>query len=48
MENTIVAVFADHAAAENAVKKLAAADFKMSHLSVVGQGYHTEEKVVGF
>jgi hypothetical protein len=46
--DTIVAVFADHAAAENAVKKLAAADFKMKDLSVVGQGYHTEEKVVGF
>lgn len=46
--DTIIAVFADHAAAENAVKKLAAADFKMKDLSVVGQGYHTEEKVIGF
>lgn len=46
--NTVVAVFADHATAETAVKKLAAADFKMKNLSVVGQGYHTEEKVVGF
>lgn len=46
--DAIVAVFADHAAAENAVKKLAAAGFEMKDLSVVGQGYHTEEKVVGF
>ena len=50
MENTdtVVAVFADHAAAETAVKKLTAAGFEMKNLSVVGKGYHTDEKVVGF
>ena len=50
MENTdsVVAVFTDHAAADSAVKKLAAAGFEMKNLSVVGKGYHTEEKVVGF
>jgi Heat induced stress protein YflT domain len=46
--NTVVAVFADHSAAETAVKKLTAAGFEMKHLSVVGKGYHTDEKVVGF
>ena len=46
--NTVVAVFADHQGAEGAVKKLAAAGFDMKHLSVVGKGYHTDEKVVGF
>jgi hypothetical protein len=46
--NTVVAVFADHEAAEAAVKKLTAAGFQMKNLSVVGKGYHTEEKVVGF
>jgi hypothetical protein len=46
--DTVVAVFADHHAAETAVKKLAAAGFEMKNLSVVGKGYHTEEKVVGF
>jgi hypothetical protein len=46
--NSIVAVFNDHAAAEAAVKKLAAAGFEMKNLSVVGKGYHTEEKVIGF
>jgi hypothetical protein len=45
---TLVAVFPDHAAAENAVKKLAQAGFDLRSLSVVGNGYHTEEKVVGF
>ncbi len=46
--DTVIAVFADHNAAETAVKKLAAAGFKMKNLSVVGKGYQTDEKVVGF
>ena len=44
----VVAVFSDRNAAEAAVKKLAAAGFEMKNLSVVGKGYHTDEKVVGF
>jgi len=46
--DTVIAVFADHLAAETAVKKLADAGFEMKNLSVVGKGYHSEEKVVGF
>lgn len=46
--DTVIAVFADHQAAEAAVKKLTASGFEMKHLSVVGRGYETEEKVVGF
>jgi hypothetical protein len=46
--DTVIAVFEDHQAAESAVKKLTAAGFEMKNLSVVGKGYHTEEKVVGF
>ena len=46
--DTAVAVFPNHEAAENAVKSLAAAGFEMNNLSVVGKGYHSEEKVVGF
>src|SRR6202041_3809172 len=50
MENTdtVIAVFSDHPAAEAAIKKLTTAGFEMKHLSVVGKGYHTDEKVVGF
>ena len=50
METTdsVIAVFVDHQAAEKAVKELNTAGFEMKHLSVVGKGYHTEEKVVGF
>jgi hypothetical protein len=46
--DTVIAVFPDHNAAEAAVKKLAATGFDIKNLSVVGKGYHSEEKVVGF
>lgn len=46
--DTLIAVFANHEQAERAIKELAAAKFDMKHLSIVGQGYHTEEQVVGF
>jgi hypothetical protein len=46
--NHVIAVFADHQGAEAAVKKLADAGIDMKHLSVVGKGFHTDEKVVGF
>jgi len=45
---TAIAVFPDHDSADTAIKKLAAAGFAMENLSVVGKGYHSEEKVVGF
>lgn len=45
---TAIAVFPDHNSAEKAVKTLAASGFSMRNLSVVGKGYHSEEKVVGF
>ena len=46
--DTVVAVFADHQAAETAIKQLTDADFDMKHLTLVGKGYHSEEKVMGF
>jgi hypothetical protein len=50
MENTdtVIAVFHEHSAAEMAIKKLTSDGFDMKNLSVVGKGYHTDEKVVGF
>jgi hypothetical protein len=47
-DDATIAVFADHNAAEAAVKQLAQSGFDMKTLSVVGQGFHTEEKVMGF
>jgi hypothetical protein len=46
--DTAVAVFANHESAEAAVKQLSAAGFAMKDLSLIGKGYHSEEKVVGF
>ena len=46
--NSIVAVFAHHSDAETAVRKLAHDGFDMQHFSIVGRGYHSEEKVIGF
>jgi hypothetical protein len=45
---SVVAVYGDHNSAEAAVKKLIASGFETKTLSVVGKGYHTDEKVVGF
>ena len=46
--DALIAVFASHQEAEIAIKKLAEAGFEMKALSVIGKGYHTEEKAVGF
>ncbi len=45
---SVIAVYKSHQAAESAIKQLTAAGFDMKDLSLVGKGYHTEEKVVGF
>lgn len=47
-DDAVVAVFPQHQDAEVAVRKLAGDGFDMTHFSIVGKGYHTEEKVVGF
>lgn len=47
-DDTVVAVFADHEAADSAVRKLTQAGFPIASLGVIGKGYHTEEKAVGF
>jgi hypothetical protein len=46
--DTVIAVLPDHVSADAAIKNLTEAGFAMTSLSVVGKGYHTEEKVVGF
>ncbi len=46
--NAVVAVYDSHDSAESAIKKLAEASIPMEKLSVIGKGYHTDEKVVGF
>lgn len=47
-ENAVVAIYSDHAQAEEAVGELKKAGFDMTKLSIVGKDYHTEENVVGY
>ncbi len=46
--NAVIAVYDNHAAAEDAVKELQRSGFDMKKLSVVGKDYHTDEQVVGY
>lgn len=46
--SSAIAVFIDHKQAEAAITNLGHAGFEMKDLSIVGKGYHTDEKVVGF
>jgi hypothetical protein len=47
-DTAAVAVFGTHDLADAAVKELASARFDITKISVVGRGFHTEEKVGGF
>jgi uncharacterized membrane protein len=46
--NSIVAVYSSHTAAEAAIKELQKSGFNMKKLSIVGRDYHTDEHVVGY
>ena len=41
-------MFANHTAAEDAIKALQKAHYEMTQLSIVGQDYKTEEHVIGY
>jgi hypothetical protein len=47
-ENLVVAVYPQHSDAENAINLLKKSDFNIKKLAIVGQGYHTEDQVVGY
>jgi hypothetical protein len=47
-QNSVVAIFGQHPAAENAVKELKNGGFDIKKLSIIGRDYHTEDDVVGF
>jgi uncharacterized membrane protein len=46
--NSIVAIYSTHTAAEAAIKELQQSGFDMKKLSIVGRDYHTDEHVVGY
>lgn len=47
-DNAVVAIYDTHTSAELAVKKLADGNIPMKEISIIGKGYHTDEKVIGF
>ena len=46
--NSVVAIYATHTQAEEAVKELQKSGFDMKKMSIVGKDYHTDEHVVGY
>jgi hypothetical protein len=46
--DVLIATFDTHAGADGAVRSLIEDGFDMKQFSVVGKGYHTEEKILGF
>ena len=46
--NSVVAIFNQHAQAEEGVRLLDRAGFNLKSISIVGKDYHTEEDVVGY
>lgn len=46
--DSVIGVFPTHVAAEAAIKSLSHAGFEMKDLSLIGKGYHSDEKVIGF
>ena len=46
--NSIVAIYPSHTAAEAAIKELQQSGFDMKKLSIIGRDEHTDEHVVGY
>jgi len=47
-KSIVVATYPDHAAADAAIKAIAGQGVDMKKLSIVGKGYHTEDKAIGY
>lgn len=47
-DNAVIAVFDTHSKAEDTIKELERSGFDMKKLSILGKGYHSEERPVGF
>jgi uncharacterized membrane protein len=48
VESRVVAVYPDHASAEEAVRKLVKEGFAMKDVSIVGRDFRVEEEPIGF
>lgn len=47
-KDATIGIFIDHLFAEEAIKRLMAGGFDLKELSIVGKGFHADDKVVGF
>ena len=47
-ENSVVAIYAQHTDAENAINLLKKGNFDIKKLAIMGKGYHTEDDIVGY
>jgi hypothetical protein len=47
-DHSVVAIFAQHSDAENAINLLKKGNFDIKKLAILGKGYQTEEDVVGY
>jgi hypothetical protein len=47
-DNSVIAVYVSHEAAEAAIKELQHSGFEMKKLSIIGQDIHMDEHVVGY
>jgi hypothetical protein len=48
IQSAVVGVFDTHRQAEGAIKTLQENEFPLRRLSIIGKGYHTEERPLGF
>ena len=46
--DSIVAIYPSHPAAEATVRELRRSGFDMKKLSIIGRDYHTDERVAGY
>jgi hypothetical protein len=47
-QDSVIAIYPTHSAAETAIKELQRSGFDMKQLSIIGRDYHSDEHVVGF
>lgn len=47
-QNAVIGVFDTHVQAEQVIRRLEANGFPVRQLSIIGKGYHSEERPVGF
>lgn len=47
-DKAVIAVYSSHTEAEEAIKDLQRSGFDMKQLSILGKGYHSEERPYGF